>query len=327
MLKRAIAYSITGYCVLLVGLCFWLIRHQWPIPLLEEAIVEVEEVLDPPPPDFKAIRDTAARKEAFFNFMLPLVEQENQRLLDLREQLQAIANRAASHKLSHRERTQLAEWAQRYAVEEGPIEVMLDRLDRRINTIPTALALAQAASESAWGTSRFAREGNNYFGQWCFKEGCGLVPRNRRDGAFHEVTRFDSPRTSVAAYLHNINTHSAYHGLRLLRQQKTAAGEQISGYELAGKLTSYSERGAPYISELRSIIRVNALEDVPAELLAAEEAAAESLSTEKKEKLEGDELSHEGSDEHQSKAIFIETGDTQADLLRLRVRALDLRLQ
>lgn len=315
MFKRAIAYSIAGYCVLLVGLCFWLVHYQWPTPLDAEQIVEVEDVLDPPPPDFKAIRDVAARKEAFFNFLLPMVEEENQRLLNLREQLQALAKRAIANKLTHRDRAQLDEWAKQYDVEEGPLEQTLDRLDRRINTIPPALALAQAASESAWGTSRFAREGNNYFGQWCFKAGCGLVPKNRRDGAFHEVTRFDSPRASVAAYFHNINTHSAYHGLRLLRQQKTVAGQSVSGYELAGKLTSYSERGAPYISELRSIIRGNTLEDVPAEMLAAAEAAVLSLNTEEKAKYEGEELSPEGSDEHQSKAIFIETGDPQADLL------------
>ncbi|MCR6652499.1 MAG: glucosaminidase domain-containing protein [Cellvibrionaceae bacterium] len=133
--------------------------------------------------------------------------------------------------------------------------------------------LAQAASESAWGTSRFAREGYNYFGQWCFKAGCGIVPKRRLEGAYHEVTRFDSVRESVAAYFHNINTHSAYHGLRLLRQEKTARREPFSGHELAGKLTSYSERGAPYIEELRSIMRSNQLESD----LLAQRAEAENM--------------------------------------------------
>ncbi len=316
MFKRAIAYSLTGYCVLLVGLCFWLSCRQWPTATPEEKLVETEAVIDAAPPDFEAISDIATRKQAFFNFILPLVEQENERLLQLREQLQAVAKRAASKKMTHRDHSLVAEWAQRYDVEEGPLEQTLDRLDRRINTIPTALALAQAASESAWGTSRFAREGHNYFGQWCFKAGCGLIPHNRRQGAFHEVTRFESARASVEAYFHNINTHSAYHGLRLLRQQKAAAGQRVSGYELAGKLTSYSERGAPYIGELRSIIRGNALEYIPAEILAAEETTVLSLNTEEKAQYGGgEELSREDSDEHQSKATFIKTGDPQADLL------------
>lgn len=289
MFKRAIAYSITGYCVLLVGLFCWLSTQQWSPPA--EKVIEAEQVLDPAPPDFEAIGDIATRKETFFNFILPLVEHENERLLQLREQLQAIAKRAASNKLTHQDHSLLAELARQYDVEEGPLEQTLERLDRRINTIPTALALAQAASESAWGTSRFAREGNNFFGQWCFKAGCGLVPQNRREGAFHEVTRFESARASVAAYFHNINTHSAYHSLRLLRQQKAAAGLAVSGYELAGKLTSYSERGAPYIGELRSIIRGNALEDVPPDILAAEETTVLSLNTEEEAQYGDGELS------------------------------------
>lgn len=273
MFKSVIAYGLAGYCLLLLGLSLYLTRdHQWPAPPSEVESI-VEEVLDPTPPDFKAIRDTAERKAAFFAFLLPLVEQENRRLLRMREQLSAISERADAGKLTQRDLEQLEEWAQRYGVEEGPLEQTLDRLDRRVNTLPPALVLAQAASESAWGTSRFAREGYNYFGQWCFKAGCGIVPKRRLEGAYHEVTRFDSVRESVAAYFHNINTHSAYHGLRLLRQEKTARREPFSGHELAGKLTSYSERGAPYIEELRSIMRSNQLESD----LLAQRAEAENM--------------------------------------------------
>jgi Bax protein len=259
MYKSAIAYSIAGYCLLLLGACLWLGQYPWPAPLTDEAAVE-EAFLDPIPPDFKAIRDAAERKKVFFAFLTPLVEQENRRMLKLRKQLAAIAKRADNGKLTERDHDQLAEWSEEYGVEEGPLTQTLDRLDRRMNVIPPAMVLAQAASESAWGTSRFARQGNNYFGQWCFKAGCGIVPKRRKEGAFHEVTRFDSVRESLVAYFHNINTHSAYHGLRLLRQEKTARGESVSGYELVGKLLSYSERGAPYVEELRTLIRSNELE-------------------------------------------------------------------
>lgn len=261
MYKSLLAYGIAVYCLLLFGLCLWLVHYPWPLASQQDPQAE-EQILDPSPPDFKAIRDIKMRKAEFFAFLTPLIERENQRMLTLRTQLDAIAKRAAKGKLTGKDKAQLRVWREAFSVEDGPLPQTLDRLDRRINTIPLAMALAQAASESAWGTSRFARQGNNYFGQWCFKAGCGLVPKRRREGAAHEVTRFGSAQESVAAYFHNINTHSAYHGLRLLRQEKAALGEPVSGYELVGKLLSYSERGAPYIEELRAIIRSNSLEEL-----------------------------------------------------------------
>lgn len=272
MLKNVIGYGLAAYCLALLGIGLWLSHYPWPMPDVHEP-AEEEVVVDIPPPDFKAIRDTSARKAAFFAYLTPLVERENQRILALREQLAKLSKRAKSGELRGRDRRQLAEWAQRYGVEEGPLEQTLDRLDRRINIIPPAMVLAQAASESAWGTSRFAREGNNYFGQWCFKAGCGIVPKRRAAGAFHEVTRFASVQDSVSAYFHNINTHSAYHGLRLLRQELTARGEPLTGYELVGKLLSYSERGEPYIEELRTLIRFNQLEEVPPQAVNKSESS------------------------------------------------------
>lgn len=272
MFKRAIAYSLATYSVGLLGICLGLMHYPWPTSDTDETADEQTLVLIPP--DFKAIRDTAERKEAFFAFLTPLVEQENRRMLKLRKRLAEITQRANTGKLTALDHHQLATWAQEYGVEDGPLEQTLDRLDRRINVIPVAMVLAQAASESAWGTSRFARQGHNYFGQWCFKAGCGIVPKRRQEGAVHEVTRFASVQESLSAYFHNINTHSAYHSLRILRQQKTALGENLSGYELVGKLLSYSERGAPYVDELRTLIRSNGLEELPEE----EEPMAKELS-------------------------------------------------
>ena len=126
--------------------------------------------------------------------------------------------------------------------------------------IPNSLALVQAANESAWGTSRFARDANNYFGQWCFTRGCGLIPANRIEGAHHEVQRFSSPKESVASYLNNLNTHNAYAQLRSIRSNAVKNGEPITGYLLAAGLGKYSERGEAYIEEIRTMIRVNHLE-------------------------------------------------------------------
>lgn len=270
--KSVLAYGLAGYCMSLVGTGFFLMNYPWPSDSPSLAIIEEtlppDAWVDSAPPNFKAIRDIASRKEAFFQFFQPLIDQENQRLLEQREILLQLKERAAHGKLRPKELALLEEWRTSYSVAEAPPAVVLQRLERRINQIPAAMALAQAASESAWGTSRFAREGNNYFGQWCFKPGCGMVPNRRREGASHEVATFASARESVRAYFLNINSHSAYHELRVLRQEKTAKGEPLTGYELVGALQKYSERGETYIEELRSIIRVNHLEpDIPAQLL------------------------------------------------------------
>jgi len=98
-----------------------------------------------------------------------------------------------------------------------------------VDTIPPSLALAQAANESAWGTSRFARQAHNYYGQWCFEKGCGIVPDRRDANKSHEVAAFDSPRESVARYLHNLNSNSAYKSLRDIRSRLKAANKPVTG--------------------------------------------------------------------------------------------------
>jgi Bax protein len=125
--------------------------------------------------------------------------------------------------------------------------------------VPPSLALSQAANESAWGTSRFARSGHNYFGQWCFTTGCGVVPRHRTAGKQHEVAVFASPAAAVASYLHNLNSHPAYQRLREIRLQQRQQHQVVSGLALAAGLEKYSERGEDYIRELRAMIRHNRL--------------------------------------------------------------------
>jgi len=133
------------------------------------------------------------------------------------------------------------------------------RLLQRVDVIPPSLALSQAANESAWGTSRFARSGHNYFGQWCFTTGCGVVPRHRTAGKQHEVAVFASPAAAVASYLHNLNSHPAYQRLREIRLQQRQQHQVVSGLALAAGLEKYSERGEDYIRELRAMIRHNRL--------------------------------------------------------------------
>jgi Bax protein len=123
--------------------------------------------------------------------------------------------------------------------------------------IPLNLALAQAAKESGWGTSRFAREGNNLYGQRCFTKGCGIVPAGRAEGATHEVRRFDTAAASVQSYIHNLNTNNAYRRFRLMRRLQRLEGKEPDGFILAESLPRYSERRYRYLDEIREMMRVN----------------------------------------------------------------------
>jgi len=120
--------------------------------------------------------------------------------------------------------------------------------------------LAQGALESAWGSSRFARQANNLFGQWCFVPGCGIVPLQRSEGATHEVKAFASVGEAVEAYFYNINANGAYTTLRDIRQEDRAHQRPLTGARMAGGLELYSGRGMSYVHELRNMIRSNKLE-------------------------------------------------------------------
>ena len=192
--------------------------------------------------------DVAEKKRIFFSTLRPVILAENARIERLRAEV--LAAREAD------EPERVAEIAERFKIETWP-EAGWEKLLRRVDVAPPALALAQAASESNWGQSRFAREGANFFGQWCFSEGCGLVPDRRAEGATHEVATFGSVNAAVRAYLRNLNTGSAYEGFRKLRAQARAAGRPLDPIALAGGLGRYSERGQAYIDDIRSIIRTN----------------------------------------------------------------------
>lgn len=210
-------------------------------------------------PDFSRYPAGAERKQAFFDYMRPVVEAANRDVHEQRRRLLAIAGEESTGFFDRRFIRRLAG---RYGVDyddAAPREA-LDALLTRVDTVPVSLALAQAAMESAWGTSRFARLGNNLFGEWCFDAGCGIVPNRRAEGRSHEVRAFPTPVASIESYLLNLNTHRAYRELRALRAARRAQGERPSGYQLAAGLNRYSEKGAVYVDEIRQVIRGNALE-------------------------------------------------------------------
>lgn len=213
-------------------------------------------------PDFAAIEDTRERKQAFFEYLRPAVEYRNALNEERRLLLGAVKLRLKhGMPLSGADQQFVADMALRYRVPEGlTVDEMVLVLERRLDIIPASMVLAQAALESGWGTSRFAKEANNLFGQWCFEEGCGLVPSNRRQGAKHEVAAFETVDAAIASYFRNINTHPVYEPARDIREAARSEAGSLSGTQMAEGLLRYSERGEDYIDEVRAVIRINGLE-------------------------------------------------------------------
>ena len=214
---------------------------------------------DSPLPDFSQYTDVKAKKQAFFDYLQPIVAANNQRILDDRARLYALAD-TSDEALSREDRRFLDKLVDRYEVDTAVnSNTQRTELMMRLDTVPMSLALTQAAMESAWGTSRFAREGNNLFGQWCYQAGCGIVPKRRGEGQVHEVASFDNIDAAVASYLRNINSHRAYADLRAARADLRAANQPVTGNAMANHLLRYSERGLDYVEEIKSMIRVNKL--------------------------------------------------------------------
>ena len=196
------------------------------------------------------------RQMAFLKRLLPVVERENARLGARRTRLLYLLKKAETRQLTEPERTQLHQLARHYRVSGNPLseQPARDELRERIDVIPKSLVLAQAANESAWGSSRFAREGNNLFGIWTYDRDKGIVPKHRAAGKRHLVRRFDSIDEGVRYYMHTLNSHPAYQTLRQLRAQARARGERPQGVELAAGLTRYSARGEEYVRLIRELI-------------------------------------------------------------------------
>ena len=172
------------------------------------------------------------------------------------------------------DRRWIARTAEHYDL-EVPDEIDLAFLDlmlRRVDIIPPSLIMAQAANESAWGTSRFAKQGNNLFGMRSYEPGSGIVPKRRAAGATWEVAAYDSVHESIAAYIQTLNTGKSYQHLRSIRRDLRRKNQTISGTALAGGLIRYSERGHEYIAIIRSMIRSNRLLDYDKAHMAAEQA-------------------------------------------------------
>lgn len=208
------------------------------------------------PVGLEEIAEAKVRKAIFVQTVLPLVLKVNEEILKDRQRLWKIrVAKASGRKLDALDRLWIAVASDRYKVGRGDLDALLARID----IVPPSIALAQAAEESGWGTSRFAREGNAIFGQWTFSRSRGLTPRERAEGQTHHIRTFDNLLESVRAYALNLNTHSAYREFRRVRASLRGEGRPLTGMPLLPTLTAYSERGGDYLRNLYQIMTINDL--------------------------------------------------------------------
>ncbi|SEL46891.1 Bax protein [Colwellia chukchiensis] len=210
-------------------------------------------------PDFARIVDVKEKKRQFFAFMRPAINAENNKIRAERARVeQLIAELTLEQPLTDEDQQFINGLLKKYKVSKKySLLRQLYELELKVDVIPPALVLVQAANESAWGTSRFARIGLNFFGVWCYSKGCGMVPSGRNTGAKHEVAAYKSVAEGVARYFQNINTHHAYSVFRAIRRQLREQSQPLAPEILATGLTAYSERGAEYVLELTEMIRHN----------------------------------------------------------------------
>lgn len=211
------------------------------------------------PSDLRRLNSVEARKQIFIKSMLPLILRVNEELRQTRTRIAELNNRMREGGvLSRAEKIWLAAQYERHDVNPGNVRLLL----RRVDVIPPSLALAQAAEESGWGTSRFAQEGRALFGQRTHATGIGLIPEAHAEEAGIKVKSFDELLEGVRSYARNLNTHNAYAGFRTMRakmRESTPDTPGLNSLRLIETMESYSERGRDYINTIKTIIRVNNL--------------------------------------------------------------------
>lgn len=254
---------------------FQALNYDWT--KLEEGIPPF--VLESIPTD---IDTSETKKRSFFMGLLPMILMANQEIAKERQDILRILEKQKTKETTAEDWERLDKISKRYGLRGHPItdHRASTRLLQRVNTIPPALVLAQAANESAWGTSRFAQLGNNLFGEWTFKPGTGIVPEGRPPGETYEIRKFPSLYESIRSYMNNLNRNGAYRQLREIREEQRKNGEPVTGLLLANGLMNYSQRGEEYIKEIQAMIRQNKLSRTNrASLRKPREEALTSIST------------------------------------------------
>jgi Bax protein len=199
------------------------------------------------------IENTQKRKEFFIQIILPLILKENNNIRLDRKRLFTIINKSNNSNLEKK-------WLNKKYKQYGVKNKDLSSLKVRMDEVPVSLAIAQAAKETGWGTSRFAQEGNALFGQWTWS-GEGLKPKDSDKNEGHKVMKFNVLQASVRAYQRNLNTHSSYKDFRQARAKLREQGRPLDSLILSKYLNEYAETGNQYVEILKKIIKQNNLKD------------------------------------------------------------------
>tara|TARA_B100001063_G_scaffold245180_1_gene280069 strand:- start:726 stop:1895 length:1170 start_codon:yes stop_codon:yes gene_type:complete len=221
------------------------------------------------PREIKMIESTSERKEFFIQIILPLILEENNNIKLDRKRLFSIINKSKNSKLEKK-------WLEKKYKQYGVVSKDLSVLKIRMDEVPVSLALAQAAKETGWGTSRFAQEGNALFGQWTWS-GEGLKPKEADENKGHKVMKFNVLQASVRAYQRNLNTHKSYKSFRLARAELRDRGKPLDSIILSKFLDNYAETGEKYVEVLQKIIKQNNLKDFDNSKLLPSSKELESL--------------------------------------------------
>ncbi len=233
--------------------------EQWQAGIREVPRIEITSI----PQRWQEVTQTipvSDKKNIFFRLTGSGILQANEKIMSEREHLLNAINNKDIHE---------NEWLAALAVKYKVIKQESDKLDnaaliklkKRVDIVPPSLALAQAAEESGWGTSRFAIQGNSLFGQWDFS-GKGIKPKQQRSElGDYGIAAFDSPQESIEAYMLNLNTHRAYQRMRQKRAVFRQQNKEPKGWDLAKTLDKYSERGIEYVKSLHAIMSYNKLND------------------------------------------------------------------
>ena len=205
------------------------------------------------PKDLKTLGDTKTKRELFIKIVLPLILHENEKIIDDRKRLFKILGKNFN---SPGEKVWLNRRFKEYKIEDKD----LAELKMRLDIIPVSIAVAQAANESGWGTSRFALEGNALFGQWTWSKK-GISPKNKDPDQSHKILQFQILKASVRAYKNNLNTHNAYKEFREVRAKLRQSGTTITGLALIKYLKRYASIGEKYTELIEGIMVQNSLTD------------------------------------------------------------------
>ena len=205
------------------------------------------------PYELKQIKNVKKRKELFIQIVLPLILEENNKILLDRKKLFAILNKNNNSKGDN-------QWLNKKFKQYGVTKKNIPTLKRRMDIIPVSMAIAQAAKETGWGTSRFALEGNALFGQWTYTDK-GIKPAAAEVGTTHKVMMFNVLKSSVRAYARNLNTHKSYKKMRYVRAIQRDNLGNLNSLELVDYLDNYAETGKEYTVILKKIIEQNSLTD------------------------------------------------------------------